>query len=222
LDRDAVSDSDSYRHILERVRSGHTRILVGTQMIAKGHDLPGVTLVGVIDCDVGLHLPDFRAQERVFQLLTQAGGRAGRGLRPGTVILQTRAPDSLSLRCAVRGDYMSFAANELRNREALGYPPFRRMLRLIASSSQPKLPAQTLESFRNRVNEFNQQQHKSFTVLGPSPAPIERIKTEWRWHLLIKSDKPADLNALVRALRSLKVRSSRVKVAFDVDPQDML
>lgn len=222
LDRDAVSDVESYRQILDRVRTQETRILVGTQMIAKGHDLPGVTLVGVVDCDVGLHFPDFRAQERVFQLLTQAAGRAGRGQYTGRVILQTRTPQNLSLQSALRGDYLGFARQELKNRELLGYPPYRRMLRVLGSSAIKELPAKVLEGLRERIEEYNQQIGGKFSVLGPSPAPLERLKTEWRWHLLVKSRKPAELISLVRTLRGLKIRSTKVKVVFDVDPQDML
>src|SRR5690606_6077950 len=120
---DSVSDSAAYREILDSVRNGSTDILVGTQMIAKGHDLPGVTLVGIVDCDVGLHMPDFRAGERVFQLLTQASGRAGRGSKPGSVLLQTRLPNHPSIAMTRDKNFDGFARLELTNRKNLSYPP---------------------------------------------------------------------------------------------------
>jgi len=222
LDRDAVSNAESYRCILEKVRNRKTDILVGTQMIAKGHDLPGVTLVGIIDCDVGLHMPDFRAGERVFQLLTQASGRAGRGDRPGMVILQTHVPNHPSLIHTVTRDYRSFAQHELGARQALDYPPFSRMLRIIASAADKLLPKAVLESMRCALLELNTRENLQLKLLGPAPAPLEKLKTEWRWHILVKSKTSRAIRKAVHTLQPAAQKSRKVKIVFDIDPQDMM
>lgn len=222
LDRDAVADIEEYKKILDRIRSGKTEVLVGTQMIAKGHDLPGVTLVGIVDCDVGLHMPDFRASERIFQLLTQAAGRAGRGEKAGRVILQTRVPLHLSIRTTVEKSYESFAKQELAARKDLFYPPFARILRVVAASEERELPETVLTQYRDHLVRFVETQKLGISVLGPSPAPLERLKTLWRWHLILKSASPADLTRALSALRAMKLRTGKVKVLFDLDPQEMM
>lgn len=222
LDRDSVADEAAYREILQRVRNGDTQILVGTQMIAKGHDLPGVTLVGVIDCDVGLHMPDFRAGERVFQLLTQAAGRAGRGSQAGNVILQTRAPKSRSIHFTKEKDFLAFAAEELASRKKLNYPPFTRILRIICSSTDKELAVNTLKQIRISIDQLGRKQQLPITVLGPTPAPLSKLKTLWRWHVLIKAPGPADLNKIIKEFSVLKYKNKKVRLAFDIDPQDMM
>ena len=222
LDRDAVQDLDAYRRILDRVRQGSTDILVGTQMIAKGHDLPGVTLVGIIDCDVGLHMPDFRAGERVFQLLTQASGRTGRGSQPGQVILQTRVPRHPSLLCTAAKNYSAFAEQELATRRALHYPPFTRILRILVSSTDKDLPMQVLEQLSEGIRQLGQSNNLSIQVLGPCLAPIEKIKTHWRAHLLVKSRSAGALHRVVRATQAGLRQNSRYRIVFDIDPQEML
>ena len=222
LDRDTVQDIKQYRETLSRIRSGETQILVGTQMIAKGHDLPGVTLVGVIDCDVGLHMPDFRASERVFHLLTQASGRAGRGKEKGQVVLQTRSPNHLSISTTRTQDYRSFAHFELQNRKKLGYPPFTKLLRIVASASQSEEALQLLTHFRALANDFKSTRNLDLEILGPVPAPLEKLKTLWRWHIVVKSPSSSALNRLVKLLREYKSTKKRVRVTFDTDPQDML
>lgn len=222
LDRDVVTDGEHYRQILDRVRSGQTNILVGTQMIAKGHDLPGVTLVGVVDCDVGLHMPDFRAAERVFQLLTQVSGRSGRGEQPGRVILQTRVASHPSIVYTKEHDYRAFALHELEVRKSLHYPPFTRMVRIVASSSEKEVGGALLTNWAKEIARLREQEKLSCAILGPCPAPIERIKTLWRWHLLIKCTSPREINRLVRHLHSQQKKSKQVRVIFDIDPQDML
>ncbi len=222
LDRDAADDPAKFRAIIERVRSGETRILVGTQMIAKGHDLPGVTLVGVIDCDVGLHMPDFRASERIFELLTQAAGRAGRGEKAGSVILQTRVPKHLSLQKTLEQDFTGFAKLELGSRKEANYPPFTKLLRVVASSAE-KEPAQVaLIELRDALIVNPYIDKKELVLLGPAPAPLARIKAAWRWHMLFKSKSAAKLNQLIRFFREHKLRVKKVELVFDMDPQDML
>ncbi len=222
LDRDVVDDLQSYREILDRVRSGKTSILVGTQMIAKGHDLPGVTLVGIADCDVGLHLPDFRASERVFQILTQAAGRAGRAEKAGRVILQSRVPEHISLASTLAQDYEAFAKHELKIRHDLKYPPFSRLLRVVASSEDKNLPAQILKQFRAALSEFNLSHNLSIQILGPAPATLERLKGKWRVHLLLKSESATGLIKAMNFLRAHKVKEKDLHLIFDMDPQDML
>lgn len=222
LDRDAASDSETYRKILDRVRNGETSILVGTQMIAKGHDLPGVTLVGIVDCDVGLHMPDFRAGERVFQLLTQASGRAGRGNRPGVVLLQTRVPKHPSIVCTEHKDFVRFATQELRTRQALDYPPFTRVLRVVASSLERSHGGELLHSWRGLVSRWAESHNFALKVLGPSPAPLERLRAQFRWHLLFKSASAATLNRVMQLLQEQSYPQTKVRVVYDLDPQDML
>jgi primosomal protein N' (replication factor Y) len=222
LDRDVVTDGEHYRQILDRVRSGGTNILVGTQMIAKGHDLPGVTLVGVVDCDVGLHMPDFRAAERVFQLLTQVSGRSGRGEQPGRVILQTRVASHPSIVYTKEHDYRAFALHELEVRKSLHYPPFTRMVRILASSVEKEVGGALLTGWAKEIARLREQENLNCSILGPCPAPIERIKTLWRWHLLIKCASPREINRFVRHLQTLQKKSKQVRVVFDIDPQDML
>ncbi len=222
LDRDTAAAHDDYRRILNDVRSGKTDILVGTQMIAKGHDLPGVTLVGIADCDVGLHMPDFRAAEKVFQLLTQASGRAGRSEAAGRVLLQTRVPKNLSIIKTIEKDYQGFAKLELKARKLLRYPPFSRMLRVIASASNPDLLPLFLTELRKRAAALLKESGAKIEILGPAPAPLEKIKTLHRFHLLFKAQSRAQLNTMLLQLKALCAKQTRVKVVFDLDPYDML
>lgn len=226
LDRDVANDHLQYREILGRVRSLETNILIGTQMIAKGHDLPGVQLVGIVDCDVGLHMPDFRAGERIFQLLTQAAGRAGRGDKPGRVILQTRVPKHPSLQKTLSEDYIGFSAGELRSRKALRYPPFVRMLRIVVSSEESQLALDVITSASDAIRNFasgEKNLQSQLRVLGPTPAPLHKLRTHWRWHILIKSNTSQPLRQIISALkRNLNYNKTKVRVAYDLDPQDVL
>jgi primosomal protein N' (replication factor Y) len=221
LDRDSVSDLESYQAILNRMRSGETRILVGTQMIAKGHDMPNVTLVGVADSDVGLHIPDFRANERVFQLLTQAAGRAGRHEKRGRVILQTRVPQHICLQSTLSQNYGRFAIWDLKNRQGLNYPPYVRLLRVVASGESQQLPYGLLNEYVKKLKTLVQAGTLPLAIMGPAPAPLTRIKRQWRWQLLLKAQKSSVINAALKQLQALKI-PKEVRVTFDVDPQEML
>ncbi|MBN8550145.1 MAG: primosomal protein N' [Deltaproteobacteria bacterium] len=222
LDRDSVADNDAYRRILNSVRDGSTDILVGTQMIAKGHDLPGVTLVGIVDCDVGLHMPDFRAGERVFQLLTQASGRAGRGDKAGLVLLQTRVPNHPSIAKTCDKDFRGFAEIELENRKSLGYPPFSRILRIVISSPNQEFGSQYARHLRALLDSSVQQRELPLSVLGPTVAPIARIRALWRWHFLVKGTSPSHLNQVMRDVSTHAPKSTQVRLVFDMDPQDLM
>ncbi len=222
LDRDAVQDAASYRALLDAVRDGSTDILVGTQMIAKGHDLPGVTLVGVIDCDVGLHMPDFRAGERVFQLLTQASGRAGRGDKPGSVVLQTRAPKNHSIVMTQQRDFDSFAKIELNSRKNLSYPPYTRILRIIISAANRDYGARFARALRGVIDASMQARKYPLVVLGPTTAPIEKLRALWRWHYLIKAKSASQLNRIMHDVQHSITPNNHVRVVFDMDPQDLM
>lgn len=222
LDRDVVSDIETYEAVLNGVRSGKIDILVGTQMIAKGHDLPGVTVAAVIDCDVGLHMPDFRAGEKVYQLLTQLSGRAGRGDKEGLVILQTRVPRHPSLVYTVKKDYIGFAQQELATRSELQYPPFSRLLRIVASSSEEKDVTTLLEHLAKLIRQYDEIHGLGLSLLGPAPCPLSRLKNEWRWHILLKSKRSQGLVSLLTLLKDKMPRLKKIKVLYDLDPHDML
>jgi len=225
LDRDSISQ----RHALERVltawRAHDIDVLIGTQMVAKGHDVPDVTLVGVLLADVSLNLPDFRAAERTFQLLTQVAGRAGRGLEPGRVIVQTYVPEHYSIRCAAHHDFARFASYELRYRKRLGYPPFTRMVN-IRFEGQDGAKVQTCaESVAHYLHTHTQGRNGQTVVLGPAPAPIERLRGRTRWQVLLKGKDRRALLALVKKTQEeLFTQHQRqgVRVVVDVDPYSML
>jgi primosomal protein N' (replication factor Y) (superfamily II helicase) len=220
LDRDAVRSIDDYTSILQRMRSKEIDILVGTQMIAKGHDLPDVTLVGIVDCDVGLHIPDFRAAERAFQLLTQVAGRAGRRERQGHVLLQTRVPQHPSLQMTAASNFLGFAEQELKMREMLGYPPFQRLLRIIVGAEEKSVASSIASIIAQRA------QHScdslGISLLGPAPAPVEKVRNFWRFHILFKAQSAAKLQSLMHRLKSEVSGERHARIVFDLDPQDML
>jgi primosomal protein N' (replication factor Y) len=222
LDRDVASHPDEYDAILQKMRDKSCNILVGTQMIAKGHDLPEVTLAAVVDCDVGLHMPDFRAGERVFQLLSQLAGRSGRGDKAGTVVLQTRVPKHPSIFFTQRDDFAGFAKRELENRRQLSYPPFGKLLRIIISSNQEALVPTIAKKIQRTIELFIESMKEDLIVLGPVPCSIEKIRGDYRWHLLIKAPKSTTLIKLMTAIKQHTKRDKHTKIIYDLDPQDML
>lgn len=222
LDRGTVHTESDYRAILDAVRNYETDILVGTQMIAKGHDLPNVTLVGVIDCDVGLYFPDFRASEKVFQLLTQVSGRAGRSEKSGLIVFQTYQPEHISIICAKNDDFQSFIDQELSNRKILKYPPFSKLLRIIVSATNEQLPALYLEQLNEQLITFIRTKNLSISVLGPTVAPISKIRRHFRWHIIFKSDQISALHQIMQFFRAEKKKQKKLRIIMDLDPQDML
>jgi primosomal protein N' (replication factor Y) (superfamily II helicase) len=228
MDRDSISIENSYKVVLDKVRSGEVDILVGTQMLAKGHDLPNVTLVGVVNCDVGLHIPDFRGAEKVFQLLTQVAGRAGRGDKPGKVILQTRNKSHLSIVKTIKNDYLGFFEAEIINRKEKNYPPFTKLLRIVVASSMQHLPMEILNEVLSQGKALTNDNRRKIHFLGPINAPIQKIKDLWRCHLLVKCDSYSILSMLVKSLKqkdvlpTYKANKKEVRLIFDLDPQDML
>ncbi|HEV2751001.1 MAG TPA: primosomal protein N' [Gemmatimonadales bacterium] len=220
MDLDTTSTKWAHHRVLERMAQGQIDILLGTQMIAKGLDFPNVTVVGVVDADTGLHLPDFRAAERTFQLVAQVAGRAGRGPKGGQVYVQTRAPDHHALRAAALHSVAAFAAAELPLRAAPNpvYPPHIGLARFIATHSNADRARQAAERVASWLGRMSRERLRdALTVLGPAPCPVERIKGRWRWHVLVKASEPRAIGRVVRALG----RRAR-GVVVDRDPASLL
>jgi primosomal protein N' (replication factor Y) len=225
LDRDSVRRKGFLGTVIKSWQAHETDVLIGTQMVTKGHDVPGVTLVGVLLADVALNLPDFRAAERTFQLLTQVAGRAGRGDQPGKVIIQTYSPQHYSVRCAAQHDFRRFATLELRYRKKLGYPPFSRIVNVRFEGKEGERVRGAAEQFVERLVAQAPREGKPPTILGPAPAPIERIKGRERWQVLLKGEDRLLLHDIVRKAQEESVsrgRSPHVRIIVDVDPYNML
>ncbi len=221
LDRDTTTRQGAHRRILEAWSAGRLDVLIGTQMVAKGHDVPGVTLVGVLLADVALGMPDFRAAERAFQLLTQVAGRAGRGDVPGRVLVQTYRPGHHSLVAAAAHDYASFAPAELAAREEVGYPPFVRLAVLRLEGADADRIAALAETLARHARSAA----SGVLLRGPAPAPLERLRGRWRWQLVMSSPSTARLHDAVRRVQSVWRASSEartIRLVVDVDPVSML
>jgi primosomal protein N' (replication factor Y) len=220
MDRDTVRRRGAQERLLRRFEGGEIDVLVGTQMIAKGHDFPRVTLVGVLSADQALGLPDFRAGERVFQLLTQVAGRAGRGERPGTVLIQAFDPDHPLLRQAAVQDYEAFFAAEVRYRRALRYPPFSALVQFLVADREEHRARQ----WAGFVGEaLRREGGGRLVVAGPGPAPIERLKGRWRQQILVRTAGRRRLIGVVeRVLAAIEGKVPRRALVVDVDPYALL
>ena len=219
MDVDTTGGKWSHHEILERVRAGDVDILLGTQMIAKGLDFPRVTLVGVINADVGLHLPDFRSSERTFQLLSQVSGRAGRSRLPGEVVIQTHVPDHHVVRAAVAHDYHGFVDRELASRADPAYPPRVRMARILLSSpvqADAMAAAEALHAWLRTRTRTGPE------VLGPAPAPIERLHGRYRWHVLLRGRAPGVGRILVAVADDFRPAGADLRVSLDRDPLHLM
>lgn len=221
LDRDS-SSFGRMTQVLDAFRRRQIDILVGTQMVTKGHDFPGVTLVGVILADHGLNFPDFRSAEKTFQLLCQVAGRAGRGDEPGRVIIQTYNPNHHSIVCAKTHDYLTFYKQEFCLRKRLGYPPAGRLVALNFSGTDPKKVAEAAE--KTALHARAGWSAQGIEVLGPSEAPISRLKGKSRWHILLKSASRRPVHHLAEHLVQVipKIIAAEVKLFIDIDPLDMM
>ena len=225
MDVDTTSGKWAHAEILDRVGAGEVDILLGTQMIAKGLDFPNVTLVGVIDADVGINLPDFRASERCFQLLSQVAGRSGRGVKGGEVLIQTRVPGHHAVRYAMAHDYANFVVEELSGRVYPSYPPNNRLANIVFSghteASVADLAIAGTAWLRRLVRA---RESVGLTVVGPAPCAVERIKTRWRWHVLLKSEHPHELTRVGRYFLERFAVPARdgLRVTFDRDPVSLL
>jgi primosomal protein N' (replication factor Y) len=221
MDRDTVRTRGDMERLLGRLHSGEINLLVGTQMIAKGHDIHGVTLVGVVGADFALGLPDFRAAERVFQLLTQVSGRAGRGELPGKVLVQTYQPDHYVNQFAREHDYTGFAAREMYFRRAMKYPPFSVLANVIVQSER----LEEVLDWSTRLGRWLVgRKFEGVRVLGPAAAPNSRLKRIYRYHLVLKSDRRDVLQAALREMLAVVDREEipRRSVVVDVDPMHLM
>jgi primosomal protein N' (replication factor Y) len=216
MDRDTVRGHDDFERMLGEFQAGDIDLLVGTQMIAKGHDVHGVTLVGVVGADTALGLPDFRAAERTFQLLTQVAGRAGRGELPGKVILQTHFPDHYAVLFAARHDFHGFAEKELRFRGWMHYPPFDALANIVVRSDKQE---EALRYSGQIGRWFEQVRHEGVRVMGPAPAPITRLKRDYRFHFVLKAPSRERLNSVLRAMltSAQEQKIPRTSIIVDVD-----
>jgi primosomal protein N' (replication factor Y) len=219
LDRDTVRKRADLERQLNRFGSGEARILIGTQMVAKGHDFPGVTLVGVIAADASLNFPDFRAAERTFQLLTQVAGRAGRGERPGSVLVQVYESEHYAVRAAADHDFEAFVHQELQTRRELSYPPFAHLALLRSEGQDESATQRAANDLAARLRERARQESRPVSVLGPAPAPLSRLRGMWRFQILLKGNSRSDVRAVVKAAG----RPGRdVRQILDIDPYSML
>ena len=225
MDRDTTRKRGSQEDLIRRWERGEIDILVGTQMITKGHDVSGVTLVGALLADLSLNLPDFRAAERTFQLLSQVAGRSGRGDDPGRVIIQTYAPDHYVIQQLITHDYKGFFAAEIEFRRALNYPPFGRLVNLRIDGpkleeveSKAKALAKNLRDLQARTPKFSGQ----IEVLGPAPAPIQKLRNRYRWQLLLKGKQISTLLEFTKQARQCFPRGRTSRLHIDVDPYNML
>jgi primosomal protein N' (replication factor Y) len=209
----------SHEAVLAAFKAGEVRILLGTQMIAKGLDFPNVTLVGVVNADTALHLPDFRAAERTFQLVAQVAGRTGRGDRPGRVLVQTYSPEHPAIRAAIKHDYLAFVASELPERENYGVPPFGRLVRLIARGPEESVVQAYLTDL---AAALRREADPSVRVLGPAPAPILKIRNLYRFHIQLRCPNPRPLQTLARTVPASIPAPHGVELAVDVDPIHLL
>jgi len=223
MDVDTTSGKWSHHEILGRFGRGEVDILLGTQMISKGLDFPRVTLVGVVNADVGIHLPDFRASERTFQLLSQVAGRTGRGELGGEVLVQTSLPDHFAVKAALDHDFPTFASRELQERKTPAYPPHTRLVNVLISSPMAEDAAREAERSASWIRAALSRSYKGVEVVGPAPAPIEKLHGRWRWHFLLRSSSPAALGSILRAfLGSHRSRGRDVRVVLDRDPVALL
>ena len=221
IDRDTTRGRDSFAAMHRDMNAGNIDILIGTQMITKGHDFPNVTLVGVIHADLALNIPDFRSCERAFQLLTQVAGRAGRGKVPGKVIIQTNNPDHYMFEFVQEHDVNAFHEKELKLRRQLNYPPFTRLVAIELVSDNESLVKSTSEKL-GRALTRQATRNKGVEILGPSKAALYQIQNKFRWHVILRGQKMQALQGILadsRELQELKSASSgKLKISVDVDP----
>jgi len=220
MDQDTTRRKGSHISILKEFADREADILIGTQMVSKGLNFPNVALVGVLQADTGLHFPDFRASEKTFQLLAQVAGRAGRADNQGEVVIQTYCPEEIAIKTAQTHDYEQFFNCELKNRQELFYPPFSRLARIIVEGSVEQEVKSRISGISSMLRSIAGPQ---FTILGPTPAVLERIANESRYSLLIKAQSVRKLGDALREIRKSNSRVSKnLKIIIDVDPVNML
>ena len=222
MDTDTMRSPGSHERVLGDFRAGKIDILLGTQMIAKGLDFPNVTLVGVVNADTALHLPDFRAAERSFALVTQVAGRTGRGPKGGRVLVQTFCPEHPAIRFATEHDYVAFAEFELRQRRDFFYPPISRLVRVVTRGDQKLRAHLVADELVARIRAQAETEQFALRLIGPAPAPIEKLRGKFRFHFLIQFDPELHPQPMLqRALEHFPF-DGEVQWTIDVDPLDML
>jgi len=222
MDRDTTARKGAYTDILRRFAHGEANVLIGTQMIAKGHDFPDVTLVGVLNADVGLNRPDFRAAEHTFQLLTQVAGRAGRADKPGTVLMQTYNPSHPAIVAASHHDYAQFYTYELANRRRNLYPPFTRLINLTIAHEDAAHCQEVADRLAGHLAQLGLEEKRGRRqYVGPAPAPLHKLRGRYRYHLLLKGPDVGDLRSSVLAALD-RLEEDAAAVTVDVDPLDMM
>jgi len=225
MDRDTTSRKGTHKKLWQDFRDGKARIMIGTQMIAKGMDFPGVTLVGVVAADTGIHLPDFRAAERTFQLMTQVSGRAGRGEQKGEVVVQTYHPNHYSIVCVKEHDYHRFYNEEIEYRRELGYPPFEEMLRFLFISQEEGKCYNASLHMNSLIEEYLEKEEVEIEIMGPAPAPLFQIKRYFRYQLILKGKNLSKISEeLKQIINNYKKtwNSQDVRLTIDFNPQMML
>jgi primosomal protein N' (replication factor Y) len=223
MDSDTMARPGSHQRVLDAFRDGLIHILLGTQMIAKGLDFPNVTLVGVVNADVGLHLPDFRAAERTFQLLAQVAGRAGRGEKGGEVLIQTFTPDHPCIALATRHDFLNFAEQELAHRKQHQYPPYHRLARLIVRSEKESAAAAFADQLAGAFKEaIRRHLREPIRLLGPAECPVFKLNNFYRFHFQVQSEQSGALHTVLREVLAVARPPHGVEFQVDVDPYNML
>ena len=221
MDRDTTARKGAHAAILNTFRNHEADILVGTQMIAKGLDFPKVTLVGVISADTSLNLPDFRACERTFQLISQVAGRSGRGKTPGEVVIQTMDPEQYAIECAVEHDYVGFYEKELEYRSELGYPPFSLLVNILSRDEDERTAEGMLKEFVEQYKKLPMSARKNVELIGPAAAVLSKLRGEYRWHLVLRSAEKERMLELLKGVFEGN-QGLRRKLSVDVDPMSML
>jgi len=218
MDAESTARKGALEGIIKRAEQGHTDILIGTQMIAKGLHFPNVTLVGILSADLTMNFPDYKANERAFQLLTQVSGRTGRGSRPGTVLIQTYRPDHYAIIASATHDYVGFFQSEIRIRKAFRYPPFIEMVNLTLQGEHEETVLKGAKELYNKIGKVFKSLGLTFQLLGPHPAAFARIRGAWRYQILLKFLKP-DEAIVFETLRDVrKDEISGVALIVDTRP----
>ncbi|RZA08162.1 MAG: primosomal protein N', partial [Proteobacteria bacterium] len=222
VDRESMERKGALEAALASIASGESEIVIGTQIIAKGHDFPNIALVGVVNADSSFHLPDFRASEKSFQLFTQMAGRAGRGTKPGRVLLQTYNPRHPSIEHSCRHDYRGFSEEEMQVRHAFKYPPFSRMTRIIISAPDSALAEATAERLTKELHRISDP--KLLEIVGPAPAVLAKVQNRYRWNIILKCTKAGPLHKAVQTMLELSQEwiDRRVMLQVDVDPVSLM
>jgi primosomal protein N' (replication factor Y) len=224
MDHDTMSRKDAHRRLVEAMEEGRIDVLVGTQMIAKGHDFPGLSLVGVVSADTGLNFPDFRAAERTFQLVAQVAGRPGRGEAPGRVLLQTYVPDHPAIRAAAAHDYAAFYRTEVAARMEVRYPPAVKLASCLLTGAEEARVELAARALAREVDALVRERRlgRSLSGLGPSAAPLAQLRGRFRWHYLLKSTNPALLEPTLQRLATRWRPPRGVQLVIDRDPYSLL